>query len=45
MDLAKVVETIKSIASMGLGTPVVIVMILSMIVLPLPPFIRFIFYL
>ncbi len=44
MDLAKVVETIKSISSMGLGAPVVIVMILSMIVLPLPPFLLDLFF-
>ena len=38
MDFTKVTETVKSLAGMGLGAPIVIVMILSMVVLPLPAF-------
>ena len=44
MDLAKVVESIKSVSSMGLGAPIVIVMILSMIILPLPAFLLDLFF-
>ncbi|MCK5189517.1 MAG: FHIPEP family type III secretion protein, partial [Methylococcales bacterium] len=44
MDLAKVVESFKSLTSMGLGAPIVIVMILSMIVLPLPAFLLDLFF-
>jgi flagellar biosynthesis protein FlhA len=44
MDLAKVVESIKSVSSMGLGAPIIIVMILSMIVLPLPAFLLDLFF-
>ena len=44
MNLAKVVESIKSVSSMGLGAPIVIVMILSMIILPLPTFLLDIFF-
>lgn len=44
MDLSKVVETIKSISGKGLGAPVVIVMILSMVILPLPAFILDVFF-
>jgi flagellar biosynthesis protein FlhA len=44
MDIAKVVESGKSILGMGLGAPLVIVMILSMIVLPLPAFLLDLFF-
>ena len=44
MDFSKTLETIKSIAGMGLGAPVVIVMILSMVILPLPAFLLDLFF-
>ena len=44
MDLAKLLVTIKSLAGMGLGAPIVIVMILSMVVLPLPAFLLDLFF-
>jgi flagellar biosynthesis protein FlhA len=44
MELADVVEKIKSLPMTGLGAPVVIIMILSMVVLPLPAFLLDIFF-
>lgn len=44
MDLSKVIDTIKSISGKGLGAPVVIIMILSMVILPLPAFILDVFF-
>ena len=44
MDLAKVVRSIKLLPSLGLGAPLVIVMILSMIILPLPAFLLDLFF-
>ncbi|MCF6250565.1 MAG: flagellar biosynthesis protein FlhA [Methylococcaceae bacterium] len=44
MDLAKVINSVKSILGMGLGAPIVIIMILSMIVLPLPAFLLDLFF-
>ncbi|WP_031433536.1 flagellar biosynthesis protein FlhA [Methylomarinum vadi] len=44
MNLQKILQTIRSIASMGLGAPVVILMILAMVVLPLPPFLLDLFF-
>jgi len=44
MDLANISEKLKSFSSMGLGAPIVIIMILSMIVLPLPAFLLDLFF-
>lgn len=44
MDLSKITAVLKSIAGAGLGAPLVIVMILSMVILPLPPFILDLFF-
>ncbi len=44
MDLAKAVNSLKSFAGMGLGAPLVIVMVLSMITLPLPAFLLDLFF-
>ncbi len=44
MDLANITEKIKLYAGMGLGAPVAIIMILSMIVLPLPAFLLDLFF-
>jgi len=44
MDLANIFEKLKSFSSVGLGAPIVIIMILSMIVLPLPAFLLDLFF-
>ncbi|MCK4840630.1 MAG: flagellar biosynthesis protein FlhA [Methylococcales bacterium] len=44
MDLAKITNSIKTIPGMGLGAPLIIVMILAMIVLPLPAFLLDLFF-
>jgi len=44
MDLTKVVETFKSVIGMGLGAPLIIIMMLSMVVLPLPAFLFDLFF-
>jgi len=44
MDLANIIEKLKSFAGMGLGAPIVIIMILSMIILPLPAFLLDLFF-
>ncbi len=44
MDLTKAISTIKSLSGMGLGAPVVILMLLSMVVLPLPAFLLDLFF-
>ncbi|OAI10809.1 flagellar biosynthesis protein FlhA [Methylomonas lenta] len=44
MDLAKIISTLKSLTSMGLGAPVLIVMLLALLVLPLPAFMLDLFF-
>ncbi len=44
MELARVTSVLKSLAGAGLGAPLVIIMILSMVILPLPPFVLDIFF-
>ncbi len=44
MDFANISEKLKSFSSVGLGAPIVIIMILSMIVLPLPAFLLDLFF-
>jgi flagellar biosynthesis protein FlhA len=44
MDLTKLLHIIRTVLGMGLGPPVMILMILAMIVLPLPPFLLDLFF-
>ncbi len=44
MDFSKIIEFSKSVTQMGLGAPLVIIMILAMVVLPLPPFLLDLFF-
>ncbi|MCK5888754.1 MAG: flagellar biosynthesis protein FlhA [Methylococcales bacterium] len=44
MGSSHIFERFKSISLMGLGAPLVIIMILSMVVLPLPPFLLDLFF-
>jgi len=44
MDFSKVMRSIKSVTNLGLGAPIVIVMILSMVILPLPAFLLDLFF-
>lgn len=44
MDQASIIEKLKSFSGMGLGAPIVIIMILSMVVLPLPAFLLDLFF-
>lgn len=38
MDFKKILEALKGLTGMGLGAPVLIVMLLALLILPLPPF-------
>jgi flagellar biosynthesis protein FlhA len=44
IDLPQIIAYTKSLAGFGLGAPLVIIMILSMVVLPLPPFLLDLFF-
>ncbi|WP_198243893.1 flagellar biosynthesis protein FlhA [methane-oxidizing endosymbiont of Gigantopelta aegis] len=44
MDMAKISAFFRNVSSLGLGAPLVIVMILAMIILPLPPFLLDLFF-
>lgn len=44
MDMTKITAFFRNISSLGLGAPLVIVMILSMVILPLPPFLLDLFF-
>ncbi len=44
MEISKITEIIRRIAGLGLGAPLVIIMILAMVVLPLPPFLLDLFF-
>lgn len=44
MDFSKLVNVLKSLNTMGLGAPLVILMLLALLVLPLPPFILDLFF-
>lgn len=44
MDFSKIVATLKSLSAMGLGAPLMIVMLLALLVLPLPPFLLDLFF-
>ena len=44
MDFKKILNTFKSLAGMGLGAPLLIVMLLALLILPLPPFVLDLFF-
>jgi len=44
MDFAKLIATVKSLTGMGLGAPLIIVMLLALLVLPLPAFLLDLFF-
>lgn len=44
MDFSKIVNALKTVNAMGLGAPLVILMLLALFVLPLPPFILDLFF-
>jgi len=44
MDMTKISAFFRNVSSLGLGAPLVIVMILAMIILPLPPFLLDLFF-
>ncbi len=44
MDMTKITAFFRNVSSLGLGAPLVIVMILAMIILPLPPFLLDLFF-
>ncbi|WP_367155422.1 flagellar biosynthesis protein FlhA [Methylomonas sp. HYX-M1] len=44
MDFAKLFATVKSLTGMGLGAPLVIIMLLALLVLPLPAFLLDLFF-
>jgi flagellar biosynthesis protein FlhA len=44
MDFSKIVNALKTVNAMGLGAPLVILMLLALLVLPLPPFILDLFF-
>ena len=44
MDMTKITAFFRNMSSLGLGAPLVIVMILSMVILPLPPFLLDLFF-
>ncbi|WAR45290.1 flagellar biosynthesis protein FlhA [Methylomonas rapida] len=44
MDFTKIINTLKTLTSMGLGAPLVILMLLALLVLPLPAFLLDLFF-
>lgn len=44
MDFSKIIDMFKSLAGMGLGAPLMIIMLLALLVLPLPPFVLDLFF-
>ena len=44
MDLKKILAAIKALYEMGLGAPLIIVMLLALLILPLPPFVLDLFF-
>ncbi|WP_347988482.1 flagellar biosynthesis protein FlhA [Methylomonas sp. AM2-LC] len=44
MDFKKIINTLKTISAMGLGAPLLIVMLLALLILPLPPFVLDLFF-
>ncbi len=44
MDFSKLINALKSVNSLGLGAPLMIVMLLALLVLPLPPFLLDLFF-
>ena len=44
MDFSKIINVLKTVNAMGLGAPLMILMLLALLVLPLPPFILDLFF-
>jgi flagellar biosynthesis protein FlhA len=44
MDFTKIIATFRSLTSMGLGAPLLILILLALLVLPLPPFLLDLFF-
>ncbi|MDT4330285.1 flagellar biosynthesis protein FlhA [Methylomonas sp. MED-D] len=44
MDFSKILATLKSLTGLGLGAPLLIVMLLALLILPLPPFLLDLFF-
>ena len=44
MDFKKIINALKEWAGMGLGAPLLIVMLLALLILPLPPFVLDLFF-
>ena len=44
MDFKKILSTLKTWFGMGLGAPLLIVMLLALLILPLPPFVLDLFF-
>ena len=44
MDFKKILQAIKTIGAMGLGPPLLIVMLMALLILPLPPFVLDFFF-
>lgn len=39
MDFSKLTNALKMVTGLGLGAPLLIIMLLSLLILPLPPFV------
>jgi flagellar biosynthesis protein FlhA len=44
MDFSKIITALKNLNSLGLGAPLMIVMLLALLILPLPPFVLDLFF-
>lgn len=44
MDFAKILNSLKALTGLGLGAPLLIVMLLALLILPLPPFVLDLFF-
>jgi flagellar biosynthesis protein FlhA len=44
MDFTKIISTMRSLTGMGLGAPLLILMLLALLILPLPPFLLDLFF-
>jgi flagellar biosynthesis protein FlhA len=44
MDFTKIIATLRSLTGMGLGAPLLILMLLALLILPLPPFLLDLFF-
>ena len=44
MDFSKLTNALKMVTGLGLGAPLLIIMLLSLLILPLPPFVLDLFF-